>query len=132
MPDEPLCLDCTERQGLCRFHERHVLPQLAQPGWTKMIGEMHVCSGAGCGGHAKCAEYPQLETPRTGCQCHQCTQRRLAKKLDGDELEPDAAVEKAKRRDARRQSKGTTRPIDRLARATKGAFTRSRSSRRVA
>lgn len=29
--DEPLCPTCVAHEGLCRKHERQILPQLAQP-----------------------------------------------------------------------------------------------------
>jgi hypothetical protein len=38
-PDlEPLCVDCVKHEGLCRAHERAILPQLAQPSWVRLIG----------------------------------------------------------------------------------------------
>jgi hypothetical protein len=61
--------------------------------------------------------------------CHNCVQRRLARKADGKDVTPSAAAMRARRRDERRAAKGTTRPVDRLARlsrATRGEFTRSR------
>jgi hypothetical protein len=38
-PDlEPVCPRCVESDGLCTAHAKAVLPQLAQPGWVRLIG----------------------------------------------------------------------------------------------
>lgn len=31
------CADCVRELGLCRRHEKSILPQLAQPGWIRLI-----------------------------------------------------------------------------------------------
>lgn len=38
----PVCVACLTHGGLCHFHARHILPQLAvNLGWLRMMGEMH-------------------------------------------------------------------------------------------
>ena len=38
-----ICVECLRDDGLCRFHARHVLPQLAvNLGWLRLMGEAHV------------------------------------------------------------------------------------------
>lgn len=32
------CPDCIEHDGLCKRHEKAILPQLAQPGWYRLVG----------------------------------------------------------------------------------------------
>lgn len=39
-PDGPLCVACLTHGGLCHFHARHVLPQLAENlGWLRLMGD---------------------------------------------------------------------------------------------
>lgn len=33
-----LCVPCLNHDGLCERHAKEVLPQLAQPGWVRLIG----------------------------------------------------------------------------------------------
>lgn len=37
----PVCDDCVAHEGLCKRHEPSVLPQLAQPGWYRLVGHTH-------------------------------------------------------------------------------------------
>lgn len=35
---EPVCRACVRADGLCARHESDVLPQIARPGWVRLIG----------------------------------------------------------------------------------------------
>lgn len=37
IPDADVCEACLNADGLCQRHARHVLPQLAQPAWVRLI-----------------------------------------------------------------------------------------------
>jgi hypothetical protein len=124
--DEPLCADCVRvAGGLCHFHEKHVLPQLAEPWWTRLIGEPYVCTNDACEEHAKCGDVPGAPAPRAMCGCHNCGQKRWARARAAQEDEPSIAGVKAARRNDRKRS----RAEDRLEGALKGKFTRSRPPR---
>ena len=40
-PNDPLCPQCVSSEGLCAHHAKSVLPQLAQPGWYRLVGVQH-------------------------------------------------------------------------------------------
>ena len=39
--NEPICPQCVCSEGLCTHHAKSVLPQLAQPGWYRLVGAQH-------------------------------------------------------------------------------------------
>lgn len=41
MSYQDVCPECVEQDGLCRRHEKAILPQLAQPGWYRLVGSAH-------------------------------------------------------------------------------------------
>lgn len=125
---EAPCADCIAHGGLCAVHARHVLPQLAQPAWIRMIGEGYLCERPECHGHERCTDAPGVAAPRAGCQCHACVQLRAHRVVARQALEVDPEAEKVKRRKARKAA----RAVDRLQRALAGEFTPARPTRRVA
>jgi hypothetical protein len=109
--DEAPCANCIKAGGLCHSErcQKHVLPQLKEPSWVNLIGEGYTCAREECAGHMVCTAVFLEPAPRAGCACHSCGQRRIAIKHEliamHQELEQHAAIEKAKRRNARKAQK---------------------------
>jgi hypothetical protein len=128
--DEAPCSSCTANKGLCRFHARHVLPQIALPSWPKLIGEPYVCTDPAHEDHVRCV-HSQGPTPRAECSCHNCSQTRWAR-ARASEHPTDAETAIAVKRVERRRARKLDKAAGRLVNAMHGAFSRSRPSRSAA
>lgn len=114
------CAECVKpaNGGLCHFHARDILPKLALPPWPKMIGSGYTCDGKTCaqGEHLVCLERVDAPTPRAGCQCHSCGQRRKAIKYDRAiaknpalKRRADVQIARVSRREARKRDRAARR-----------------------
>jgi len=149
--DEPLCLNCKEHEGLCHFHELHVLPQEARPSWIRWIGDPYVCTNPECADHRLCNDVKGHPAPRAECGCHSCSQRRWARARAAEVEEPSADALKAERRNERKRKKAAeikakkdaerkareeqarrAKVLNRLARGVRGEFTVTRHKRSAA
>lgn len=134
-PEAP-CAECLSAGGFCHSCLEHLAPKLAiNGGWLKMIGETYTCDGKTCGQgeHLVCLDKPGASTPRAGCDCHSCVQRRKAieaQRIAAAEADKPVArkelvaVEAAKRRNSRK--------FNRIARLTSGQFSPARPKRAAA
>lgn len=139
------CSDCLKpaNSGLCHFHVRDVVPQPAiNGGWLKMIGEQYTCDGKACGQgeHLACLAVADAVTPRAGCECHSCGQRRQALKHEraAAKVDPvkarkhEAQKRRAVRRKVRKETKARKTGPSRLVHCMLGGFAPSRPVRSVA
>lgn len=130
-PSGESCAQCFRQGGLCTTHAEWV-GQVGRPHWVTMIGDLYVCQNPSCEEHALCLD-TRAVAPQAGCACHNCTQKRWAKKLEAKraaELETSVAALRAQRRNERREKKAEARAearkLSRLSTAMAGGFIKNR------